>query len=169
MHVHKQIGTGSACVYVYYFESDKFGSSWPCKIGKAKDAIKRIKIQQASMREEPIIGLLINADNPSAVERALHAKLRGKRLPRYGKEWLLTSPDEVEGLLLPFNDFERMPLHERIRFARAQAGMSQIDLAQKSGLRQATISKIESGDDVLLSTVDKVARVLGLRITCTKA
>ena len=53
-----------------------------------------------------------------------------------------------------------------IRRARRAAGMTQTELAQRIGVRQATISRLERGeDDTRFSTVLGALSALGLEIT----
>jgi HTH-type transcriptional regulator/antitoxin HipB len=53
-----------------------------------------------------------------------------------------------------------------IRRARRAAGLTQTDLAKRIGLRQATISRLEKGEDeTKFSTVLDVLSALGLEIT----
>lgn len=52
---------------------------------------------------------------------------------------------------------------ERIKNARTGAGMSQAELADKAGLSQSMISRIEQGQrDTPLSTFRRIAEALGL-------
>lgn len=51
---------------------------------------------------------------------------------------------------------------DRIREARVAAGMSQLALADKAGVRQATISNVENGASCRPSTLRNIALVLGL-------
>ena len=56
-----------------------------------------------------------------------------------------------------------------IRRARRRTGMSQTDLGAKSGLRQATISRLERGEsETLLSTFMGALYALGLEIVIDK-
>ena len=49
----------------------------------------------------------------------------------------------------------------RIRTLRERAGLTQAQLADRAGVRQATISELESGKDRrLLEVIDKLARAL---------
>ncbi|MEX2495178.1 MAG: helix-turn-helix transcriptional regulator [Woeseia sp.] len=53
-----------------------------------------------------------------------------------------------------------------VRRARRNAGLSQTDLADRIGLRQATISRLERGEDeTKLSTLLDALTALGLEIT----
>lgn len=56
-----------------------------------------------------------------------------------------------------------------IRRARRNAGLTQTDLGKRIGLRQATISRLEKGEDeTRLSTLLDVLSALGLEITIDK-
>jgi DNA-binding XRE family transcriptional regulator len=60
---------------------------------------------------------------------------------------------------------EALSMLYKIREAREKAGFTQKELAEKSGVPQATISKIESGKRNLeLNTLNKIAKAMGKRI-----
>ena len=52
----------------------------------------------------------------------------------------------------------------RIRQARLAKNLSQIELAQKMGVRQGTISRAESGHDLRVGTLLEIARALDLDV-----
>ena len=52
-----------------------------------------------------------------------------------------------------------------VRRYREQGGMTQADLAEKTGVGQSEISLIERGKHSKLSTLDRVATALGLRLS----
>lgn len=54
---------------------------------------------------------------------------------------------------------ERLTLKE----ARLRAGLTQVELAEKSGVDQRNISKLEHGGDPLNSTAEKLEAALCLR------
>lgn len=47
--------------------------------------------------------------------------------------------------------------------ARAQAGLTQAELAEKAGMTQAQVSRLESGQWPTPATIEKLARALGKR------
>lgn len=154
----KMIGSGPEYVYVYYFPSDRKGARWPCKIGRAsKDYKKRILAQQASMQETPCVGLLIRCRCCKLVEGRLHAIFSDRHLPTFGKEWFNTCPEEVEEGL---DETVHVDLGYQFRLRRCFYGLTQQELAEKAGTRQATISKIECGKYVMLNVVQRVAKAL---------
>lgn len=54
------------------------------------------------------------------------------------------------------------PWHEQLRDARHEQGLSQRELEERTGVRQAHLSRIENGAlDPRLSCVEQVARGLG--------
>ena len=59
-------------------------------------------------------------------------------------------------------------LDEILRAARAQ-GLDQKTLAERAGLSAPTLSRIKGQDDVALSTIVRLAAVVGLRLTLTAA
>lgn len=81
------------------------------------------------------------------------------RVPRGGKLlWVDVSPD--------------LSVKLQIRWARRDLGWSQSELAERAGVSQQMIAKLESPDHrARLDTLDKVVRALGarLRITLEKA
>lgn len=54
---------------------------------------------------------------------------------------------------------------QRIRQARVAQGMSQLDLADKAGVRQGTISNVENGKSCRPSTVRRIALALGIPLS----
>ena len=52
------------------------------------------------------------------------------------------------------------PIYLRVKAMREALGLSQEDLSQKSGVRRATISKVEAGGHVNLDTLEKLANAL---------
>lgn len=55
-------------------------------------------------------------------------------------------------------------LQESLQKNRKQQGLSQVELAKRAGVTQAMVSKLESGKDVRLSTLEAVSKVLGLSV-----
>ncbi len=87
MLIEREIGTGPECVYAYYFPSQATASSFPHKIGKTKgDPVRRVRAQQASMQEAPVIGTLVRTENAFALEAKLHLYLKDRRISGYGTE-----------------------------------------------------------------------------------
>jgi HTH-type transcriptional regulator/antitoxin HipB len=55
-----------------------------------------------------------------------------------------------------------------IRVRRKQLGMTQLDLAEFTGLQRQTISRVEAGNGaVTLATVARIAAVVGLDLMVT--
>ena len=52
------------------------------------------------------------------------------------------------------------PIRLRVQELREALGWSQRDLAEKAGVRQATVSQAESGKGVNLATLEKLANAL---------
>ncbi len=59
------------------------------------------------------------------------------------------------------------PLSDELRKARVACGLSQQALATAAGLPQSHISKIERGGDAHITTIRRIARVLGCDIALT--
>ena len=102
----RRIGSGSNSVYVYYYPAYKERAelrgeeTWPCKIGHSEytNPIHRI-LQQAGtgMPEKPEIALVIETNQPTEVENAIHSLLdRDRMSDAPGTEWFLTNPSRVE-------------------------------------------------------------------------
>ncbi len=160
MKIEREVGAGKHCVYIYYFPSSASGARWPCKVGRAKHHPEsRIKQQQASMQEEPVIGLLLHTDDPVLLESLIHARYRSQQLATYGREWFMLNPATVAAEAAD-GQFPDLALHEQLRVLRRRRNLTQTQLARLAGLRQATISEIESGEDAMLSTLNKVLAVL---------
>ena len=159
-----EIGQGKEFVYLYYFKEDKSPSDrFPCKIGKAKnDYHKRIKNQQASMKQEPIIGLLIRTDNSSRDERLIHTLLNDYKLDTFGSEWFNTTPEEVMSL---YNGaIKSLSLGLQIKELRLKSNLTQTQFAEKTGLRQATVSDIENDRSCTLDTIEKCLNFFDKRL-----
>lgn len=101
------VGEGESVVYLYYFPTyrsyaESTGKdSYPCKVGRTDGGVDiRINSQvETALPEEPVIGLIIQTDNPIGMEKQVHdlldiAGFRKKDAP--GKEWFVTNPDQVK-------------------------------------------------------------------------
>lgn len=103
-----EIGQGSEIVYVYYYPAYKQlalyegQDYWYCKVGRtSRNLFDRIYAQSTGLPEKPIVALVINCDNSTAVESVIHKilTLNGREVTDApGKEWYLTSPEEVKTL-----------------------------------------------------------------------
>ena len=166
LKVLKTIGEGDESLYVYYFPSSKKGSEWPCKIGYAKeDVVKRVCQQQASMFEEPVIALVIKSGSGITMESLVHCRLKLKRLPAFGNEWFMTSPEEVEEIYEKLlKNPELLSIGEKIKMMRIKKGLTQEKLSRISGVSQVSVSFIERGSNVSMTTVEMLAHALGKRV-----
>lgn len=109
------LGSGTGSVYLYYYPRDKESANskresvWECNIGMTKRSTsKRVGEQKEKFdHQSPEIGLAIKTNNPSALEKAIHAilELKGQQVETSGKdsEWFLTSPTEVAGIYTILN------------------------------------------------------------------
>jgi transcriptional regulator with XRE-family HTH domain len=62
-----------------------------------------------------------------------------------------------------------MHLHEKIRKIREASGVSQVELSEKTGMHQSTISAIESGKrNISLRILLRITKVLGFEINFEK-
>lgn len=171
IHIEKTLGFGPEQVYAFYYPSQArriaglgIEQPHPIKIGRAKDGLKRVRELSAGSPEVPVIALILRCEDSFLVERALHARLQGSRLK---DEWFQTTPDEIEWNWMDL-DSPRSTLGEQLRHFRSRAGLTQQELADASGVRQATISRIESGRSVgRLDTLQTIARELGVQVSLT--
>lgn len=51
--------------------------------------------------------------------------------------------------------------------AREQAGLTQVQLAQRANVPQSTIARIERGDNTSIDTMSKIAFALGKKLNVT--
>ena len=58
----------------------------------------------------------------------------------------------------------RPKIHETIRARRLALGLSQIEVARRSGIQQRQVSLFERGGDVTLSTLLKLAQALDVEL-----
>jgi hypothetical protein len=110
------LGTGSECVYVYYYQTErelaylKGCDVWECKIGKhgGCDPTSRINAQARTARSRPpVVALVLLTEDSFALERALHASLRlldAQIDGGEGQEWFTTNPDRIGGWYLGFQE-----------------------------------------------------------------
>lgn len=111
----KTIGSGAEAVYVYFNPNDRELANlrtknvWECKVGRtaSANAADRIIGQGAktALSHAPVVGLVIQTDDSSALEKALHASLRlaEQRVDDSpGAEWFLTSPARIEAWYLAY-------------------------------------------------------------------
>ena len=166
LEILKTVGSGKESVYIYYFPSSVKGDVWPCKIGRTRGSVMyRVLVQQASMLEKPIIGAVIKTASSRSLESYLHVKLKSDRLKAFGSEWFLTTPEKVIELSKFADDVSTLSVGEIIRLTRLQKGITQSQLSKLTGIRQETISLIETGSNVSLKTVEKICASIGKRIT----
>lgn len=170
MHIEKEIGTGSQYIYAYHFPSEYVhNGEYPIKIGHAlKSPLKRIKEQQASMKEQPVVDLLIRCDNARYLEKVIHNRLQLSKLISFGNEWFRTTPEVILDTWWTIQDTRNLSISEQLRFFRTTQKMTQTDLADAAGTRQEVISKAETNPDTMsFQTIDNIAKELGLRIVLT--
>jgi len=171
IYVEKTIGIGREAVYAYHFPGQyAHNVAYPIKIGHAKrDPLKRIKEQQASMQDRPVVDLLIKCENSFSVEKVIHKRLSKCELySSYGSEWFLTTPESILGIWWELQDIHDLPIGEQIRFFRSAKHLTQTALAKDAGTRQETISLIETGSrSSSFAMIDNVVKELGLRIVLT--
>lgn len=99
------------------------------------------------------------ASNASAVERQLRSN--EKSTAHKGAAFFLLP---VLSILIYNPPVRHTILSNELREARVACGLSQQALAAAAGLPQSHISKIERGGDAQITTVRRIARVLGCDI-----
>jgi len=62
---------------------------------------------------------------------------------------------------------ERRELARRLAARRRDAGLTQVEIAQRMGTSQGQVARFESGADARLSTVARYAAALGVRLDWT--
>jgi len=63
------------------------------------------------------------------------------------------------------SDYARMSIGRDLRRKRQKAGMSQVEVARKSGLRVETLSRLENGQgNPTFATVRRILRALGEKV-----
>lgn len=166
------VGDGPESVYLYFYQNDKEralskgADVWECKIGfSVGDYWSRICKQKTAMPRYPTVGLLIRTKHAASLESAIHVHLSDCKIDCPGDEWFLTSPgrvkEAVESIMkmVPLTTAREVGIV--VRQTRVARGLSQSELAVLAKVRQATISKVESGGDVMLSILLDVINALG--------
>lgn len=70
----------------------------------------------------------------------------------------------------PFRIYTPSSLGDAIRHYRAEAGMTQADLAERAGIQRSYLSELESGKETeQVKRLFRVLRELGVRMTLDKA
>lgn len=170
LHIETKIGKGPEVVYAYHFPNQYIhNAKYPIKIGHAKrNAIRRIKEQQASMQQPPVVDLLIRCDDSLSLEKVIHNRLKLSNLAQFGTEWFQTTPEEIMEIWWTIQDARNLSIGEQLRFFRSAKKLSQSALAQAANVRQETISIIETDSgNPSFATIDTIAKELGLRIILT--
>jgi len=192
------IGTGTDSVYLYYYENDRKLAEfegrdrWECKIGEASNnALQRVRSQiNTATARNPVLAVEIKTDYSYRLESLLHKFFKNFKLDdEYGgDEWFLINPEEFKNagteflktmeiirdscniipnsityLVENYEDWSNV-----VSQLRCDRGLSQSQLTELSGVRQATISAIENGGDVKFSTISKLLKNLGYSIMLIK-
>lgn len=167
MKIERQLGEGKEVVYAYYFPSQAKGPTWPHKIGKTKkDCFSRITQQRASMQEKPVIGTLIRCDNCDVVEKLLHFSFKKFKL-KNTREWFDISPIAVENVWK--DGLHSLNIHEQLLIARHAQRLTQTELSVSAGVRQETISYVETGQgNPSLHLIEAIANELGYKLSLVK-
>lgn len=73
----------------------------------------------------------------------------------------LKDPEFAEGY---YSEKERSASAIALYYAREDAGLTQADLAERAGVPQSTIARIESGGNVTFDKLAKIAHAMGKTI-----
>ncbi len=99
-------------------------------------------------------------------EREADGRIREATKDRPSPEELDRRLGPGEPVTDPDTEFLRAAIVHKLGVAREKAGLTQVELAEKIGTDQASISRIERGErNITLETLAKLAKVLGLRVT----
>jgi len=171
MEIKEILGSGIESVYAYHFPSDETDTIWPIKIGRTRgNPIDRIRNQQASMKETPVIGVVWRTANSFWLEKELHVSFCDRKLDTFGNEWYETNYDEIKRACQiqarTGDKIVRDPrqLGAALRRFRTQRQMTQSELKDDTGLRQGTLSNLEGGGASKLQTVMSVMAALDLEM-----
>ena len=163
---------------------------WECKIGYTRRQLDKRLFEQGlatTLARHPIVGLEILADHAQVLETRIQRVLNERKISDgAGDEWFVTNPDEVEQIyfkLLPsmeklaaildsfnvtdeaFEVYSPESVGNALRRIRLESASSQIEVAKKAGIRQATISAIENGSDgTRFDTLLTVLRCYGYQL-----
>ena len=103
--------------------------------------------------------------NWTAEDRARHKAIRERFKNKPTKEELIAS-GELSGETIPLGDYlSIVEAVAALRKAREAAGLSLTDVAERSGIDRAALSRIENGQhkNPTVTTLQRYARALGLR------
>jgi transcriptional regulator with XRE-family HTH domain len=79
-------------------------------------------------------------------------------------------PTDRHNSLGPFRIYTPASLGEAIRHYRAEAGLTQAQLAEKAGLQRSYLSELEAGKETeQVKRILRVLRQLGVRMTLDKS
>jgi ribosome-binding protein aMBF1 (putative translation factor) len=116
-------------------------------------------------KSSELLQTLFSGDRPTAVlvPFAVYEKLR-KQIEAAVEDYLDSQAIE-EARQTPQEDYEVVnPTHARIKQARLAAGLTQRQLAEKMGVKQPFIARLEKpGAYPTVRTLQKLAKALGLK------
>ena len=152
--------------FVYAFAS-YHSARPPIKIGRTTNLEQRLSQLRVGTPHVSDFVATFPCENATWMEYALHAHFKG-RLVR--GEWYDVSVEEFRDACADLSlTYAAIMQHEHLATAiamqRHKLGMTQAQLADKAGLRQATISKAENCENLNFETIAKIAASLGMRVT----
>ncbi|RKU21715.1 hypothetical protein C6500_06025 [Candidatus Poribacteria bacterium] len=163
----KVIGKGGESVYLYYFPAYKLNSIYyikyiddshetpiyPCNIGKTIGDVKdRVSDQTGQqLPEKPRIALVIKTDDCDSLETEIHYELKSRKKwldPAFesvvGREWFLTNPVEVEGIVKSIDEKRKKEKTEKLEKAK--------QLLNALGINDPSETQVDTALEVLYST-----------------
>jgi len=153
-----------AIEYVYAVGQDGLANT--IKIGRSTDPAKRLSQMQVGHHANLLMLHAHACENNTWFEQALHTRFKKRHIRG---EWYNVSTDEfIEACDVLEKHYAAMlageKLCDQLLLHRKKQGLTQQELAKKSGLRQATISKLECGSGGHIDTYTTLAATLGLTI-----
>ena len=149
--------------YVYAITADEHPGL--LKIGRTTDVNKRLSQLQVGSPYKLKLAYVHECENNTWAEAMVQERLS---VSRVSGEWYKVTVEEFkEACRLSDIGYESVLSEESIctqlTLARYRKGLTQSDLALLTGLRQATISRIESGKGGNIKTYLVIAEALGLK------
>jgi DNA-binding Xre family transcriptional regulator len=150
--------------FVYAFCSH--GDPQYIKIGRTTDLEQRLAQLRVGTPFVSEFSATFPCENATWMEHALHVLFKKKKVR--GEWYEVSSQEFLDACKMLEVGYGAIMQREHITTAismrRRELKLSQVQLAEKAGIRQATVSKAENCEDLHLDTVAKIATALGCEI-----